>query len=508
LTIPGDSLPRALFMYLDDEHALPFGSLALSRREVVRQAYEEMLPEKKHYFQRELCRRIGDSSRAIGERTRLIDIVAVVNPDRYTRRLVRRQILDDVRELFRAPIAPTGAAGIEYVRRLRCLLEIGTVESAHFWTLAYQLCGSSCSLVVFTAIHARQSETALDWLATYLSAWEQVRILEKVMPAIRQRGGSDLVESAELVLQAARTAGPAGEVKGREWRDILQSFLNGSLNMELNRTGLMEYLRDTASRNVLPQIEKQESHLRIAVDRLFEEWASWRLKPDDPRSTLRLLTLTREFQSLRVLSSLVLHLEFLDRLATTPGETFASSSQAIEIAILDCLPWFDAVIDNLARSSEDGSSALNPDLFTRIIAVLRSLRTKPNLSDRADRELVRHSPTKEDRARALVSMISKTEDPTDWIEDLDRRMPGDFQGLVNLALQQSRLQAHLKGRLAILAKWCDDAYTTRDRLFAGSGWIAEPYASKVLQVIAEARECEEFGDLVDGVEAGAWQAAE
>jgi hypothetical protein len=504
--ISEQSSTPALFGYLDDEQALPPDSRALSRRELVRQAFEALRSEKKADFQRALCSRLGDPSRTLGERTRLFDIASVIRPDRQTRRLIRRQILDDVRALFGAQGVP-GTAGPDYVRRLRCLLEIGTVESPRFWKTAYQLCGSSCSLIVFTALHARQPELALDWLTTYLSPWEQSRVLEKALPAIRQQESLDNLRNAELALSAATHAGPDEEPKDREWREILISILNGSLNVEVDRTGLMEYLRDKAIHYVRPEIERQERHLRIAVDRLFEDWASRRLKLE-LKPTLRLLMLTREFRSLRVLSSLVSYLELLDRQARGSSAAVTSFQHTIEIAILDCFPWFDAVIENLSRSSSEEGGAQIQALLARILSILRTLRTKPDLSDRADRELVKHSQTKEERIRALISMLSKSDHVTDWIEDLDRRMQDDFQGLVYTALQDYRLQAHLRNRLASLAEWCDDVYTTRDRLLGGSGWITDPGSGDIFREIAEAREYAEFEDLLEAVAAGVGQVSE
>src|SRR5207253_4369108 len=140
-------------------------------------------PDAKPLFQRALCSRIGDPVRTLRERTRLVEIAPIVNPDRQTRRLVRRQIVDDVRDLVRSPTVPTGDAGLDYVKRLRCLGEIGGIESSRFWQLAYQLCGSSCSLVVFTGLYKNEPTAAMTWISIYLSRLEQVRVLEKALPA-------------------------------------------------------------------------------------------------------------------------------------------------------------------------------------------------------------------------------------------------------------------------------------------------------------------------------------
>src|SRR5438105_11141950 len=117
-----------LFLYLDDEDRLLPGKHALSRREMIRLAYRDLSPDDKPLFQGALCSRIGDPVRTIRERTRLVEIAPIINPDRQTRRLVRRQIVDDVRDLLRSPTVPTGDAGLDYVKRLRSLGEIGGIE--------------------------------------------------------------------------------------------------------------------------------------------------------------------------------------------------------------------------------------------------------------------------------------------------------------------------------------------------------------------------------------------
>ena len=114
----------------------------------------------------------------------LVEIAPIVHPDRQTRRLVRRQIVDDVRDLVRSSTVPTGDAALDYVKRLRSLGEIGGIESSRFWQLAYQLCGSSCSLVVFTRALQNEPRVAMTWMSVYLSRLEQVRVLEKALPAI------------------------------------------------------------------------------------------------------------------------------------------------------------------------------------------------------------------------------------------------------------------------------------------------------------------------------------
>ncbi len=493
--------PRALFAYLDDDHALPSGSVILSQRELVRRAYEDLRPDEKMEFQRELCRRIGDSSRTLGERTRFIEMAAIINPDRQNRRLVSRQIVDDVRDLFRAGVPP-GPAGLDYVRRLRCLLELGIVESTRFWTVAYELCGSSCSLVVFTGLYARNPKIALDWLATYLSGVEQRRVLEKVLPALQERGDLNVVEAGTIIPQNYRDADSAEEPKASDWREILLSFVYGSLNSEANRTGPMEYLRDTASHNVLDEMERQERHLREAVDKIFGEWASGNLTIGELKPILRLLTLTREFQSVWILSSLISYLEFLEGPAMEPEVMPDALVEPIEKAILDCLPWFDTLIGNLKHAARGDVTSPHQELFTRVLSILATLRTKPSLSGRVERELVVHSLEERDRMRALVSLTSQKEEATDWMEELDRRLGGGFPKLIHHTLQQYRLHAHLRSQLASLAKWCDDIYTTRDRLAAGSGWSPEFHAKTLLREFAEARESEDVGELFAVIAAG------
>src|SRR3954454_12611528 len=122
----GDEEPtHPLFLYLDAEDNLLPWKDALSRREIIRLAYRDLAPDDKPLFQRALCSRVGDTVRALRERTRLVEIAPIVHPDRQTRHLVRRQIVDDVRDLLRSSTVPTGDAALDYVKRLRCLGEIG-----------------------------------------------------------------------------------------------------------------------------------------------------------------------------------------------------------------------------------------------------------------------------------------------------------------------------------------------------------------------------------------------
>lgn len=487
-----------LYRYLDDERALAPGLLLLSTRELVERAYSDLPPHEQAEFQRQLCSRLGDPVRTIAERTRLIEMVPAVSPERQTRRLARRQIIDDVRELFRAAAVPSGANGLDYVRRLRCLLEIGGLESPRFWRFAYQACGTSCSLVVFTALHARQPDAAIEWLTTYLSPWEQVRVLEKALPLVRQTGDSGPLEDLARDARAAVSRPPE---EAKDWREVLILLIHGRLNIEQNRTGTMEFLRSAASHVSFPDIERQEVHLRSAIERLFEDWAAATIKLDI-KSALRLFTLTRESQSAAVLSAMVTYLEFLDASAAEPDAATYMHFDLIGASILDCLAWFDGVIEALGRPSRDQSAPMSHELHNRVLAVLRRLRSRPGLADRAARELVRHAVTDGERARALVEMLSHgSPDVTDWVEDLDHRMAGHFQILVSLALQEYRLQAHLRDRLAALARWCDEAYTIRDRLIGGSGWAVEPYSGAPLRAILEAREDEDFDELMQSIAA-------
>ena len=62
----------------------------------------------------------------------------------------------------------------------------------------------------------------------------------------------------------------------------------------------------------------------------------------------------------------------------------------------------------------------------------------------ADRELVRHSLTEEDRALALVSMITGECNVKDWLEELDRRLGSEnFKAIAQLVLTRYRIQSHL-----------------------------------------------------------------
>lgn len=498
MTLSRTSLPP-VFAYLDDVDALPASSIALSRREQVRYLYEELEPDHKSEFLRELCTRIGDPRRSISERTDLVDVVPVITPDRRTRRMVRRQIVDDVRGLFGFAL-PTGASGVDYVRRLRCLLEIGAIESPRFWRTAFHLCGSPCSLVVFTALHRIEANTALDWLATYLSPWEQARVLEKALPAIRIEASREAVQSAEAALANTRGLVHATSETGRDWRNILLSVIRGRSDVEKNRTGLLEYLRDIRSHEVFVEIERQERHLRVSVDQLFEDWAARRLELERS-STLRLLALTREFQSLRILAALASYLEYLAEGLRQRANTSEAAEQEVAAGILDVLPWFDVMIENLARASVEGAQSPGQRLFAKLLRALREIgEANLTLSDRVNRELIRHSQMKDDRARSLVSMLAGEDDITDWIEDLDRRIGGEeFQELLQSVLQMSYFRGHLRGRMTALADWCDDVYTTRDHLVPGSGWRAYPDTKMVLRTIAEVREFEELSELVEAV---------
>ena len=107
----------------------------------------------------------------------------------------------------------------------------------------------------------------------------------------------------------------------------------------------MEYLRNTVSEG-LPQIDRDEIHIRVAVDQLFSQWASAEavLPLAD---ALRLLTLAREFRSISVLRSLIKYLESLSVRIPEAYTEEAAEAREIGIAILDSLAWFDETIEGL-----------------------------------------------------------------------------------------------------------------------------------------------------------------
>jgi hypothetical protein len=487
-----------LFLYLDDEESLLPGRHALSVREMIRHAYEDLAPDDKPLFQRALCRRIGDAVRTLRERTRLLEIVPIVNADRQTRHLVRRQIVDDVRDLLRSPTVPTGDAALSYVKRLRCLGEIGAIQSSRFWQLAYQLCGSSCSMVVFTGLYKTEPRIAMTWMSVHLSRREQIRVLEKALPAIREESAAS-ARDAEAFLDAARVDAIVARPQSTEWKDVLQSLIRSELHPEVDRGGAMEYLRNTMIDEIYPHLDRDEIHIRIAVDQLFSRWASSAIVLPLP-AVLRLLTLGREFRSVTVLSSLIKYLEVLSARIPEPSSQEADAKE-LGIAILDSLAWFDDTIEGLSRSVGDElDEASRSELPSRLWSVLRTIRQRAEWSGRADRELVRHSLSDEDRALALVSMITGEYDVADWLEELDRRLGSEnFQAIAQLVLAQYRIQSHLKPRLMFLGQWCEDAYTTRDRLVPGSGWPVYPIKGSLLESISEVRDDAEMRKLLADV---------
>lgn len=493
---------RPLFRYLDDAASLPAGVATLSQREAVRRAYNALTVGEQEALHRAVLERVGDPSRSLADRTRLVELLPILELGVADRTLAHRQLVDDVRSLLRYSDDPPASVQRDARARLRCLLEMEFIESVRFWQDAYLLSGNPCGLLVFTAIAALDPGAAVAWIDTYPSKQERRRILERIGSEITARHPA----AREPIRQLLETQEPESvdrKEPGRTWSSLLSEILDGAVHVEAEDGSTLRYLRgDAAKARVYPLIDRLEADMLRALESRFAEWPS-RVGSTDLPTALRLLSLSREYQSTANLWSLGIGLRALILEVTqTAPEADRKRSVAVGNAALDSLRWFDRLIDGIFAAA-DLDSAVDSEgasqELARLLDTVEAMARIPEWEVAACRELVRHSPHPERKAAALTAMLRVAGPSMAEVEELDWRLGTDvFQGVVCRVLVQSELRAKLGARRSDLAAWCERTYQARDRLAPGSGWTHSSGLTPALyKLVAESRDDQDPSRLLE-----------